>query len=1133
MTTRKNFCDTLIQSKELKEFIEANSNLTPEEIVKMFKNKTKEQRERLVVNRQADLRLIEEINRQKESIKKLGKEQSEVATNRASATIDTSDVGLLRNLIINSSGVWYAGAGNSLEIKQQSYISKYTNLLNGELELLDVRVVNNGNLNAGRYDFSTPQGDLFDKQVRIEWGILNGTGDKTTGNIKAKETAKALNDITQGMIKDEQALGLKTGIRQKYAGMQTHNQQKISNVSQKEYWDFTLKLLTDEQRIAFEGKKEITQNIYEILAGRNTKEFSIEGLPLKSKESIENFVNTRSLEFKDVNAEIEYHRKFGDTADIIDITFASINRQAKAMASFEMFGFQKPQVAIEKAVNYIWDNNLTQEQKDKLKNKANFGLKDIQARLNADVEEVLLGTRLPEFTQKIMKYQGARTLTGTLMNQFGADIVMQKLQKALRTGNVSRSLVEGVATLPTAPLRIFKTIYKAWSQGKRAGLSKQEFYEASLHGYLSEAMVRQAHDFIAKNGVFEVKKAGKFDSFVNWVHRYAGNTADNQLKQIAIKSSLTKEFRDFANGNFKGDSEVYKDFLRLYFTDNEINTITKVKEAREGDGIHGSDMQYLKNEDVKDLVKEDISKIELTFNAERKSVAEQIKNIEKQVLEAEALKTGILKEKRNQISKNIEDLESRLERKTNEFVKNKIAQAEKDLSLADDYKKLQNKLNEEKKIEIENKIQKLKEELDIFENKLKEKKGKRGGKLPPSQYEAIKLKSLKDKIKIEQSKLEKEKFFYSREDYSKLKSLEQKFKSGEKNLDKIEEGKIFFTEYERRQLKFIKEQINTEKRKIESDEMPFLNKEDFKKVKEADETIKKFGKLKENYQKQSDALKKDLKEKEKNLYERKKIELEQKFSSMLIAETNRNLNIGGARVRSLARADGGQITSAGALFMQLKTASISQYFDLYQRILTHPHFSNMGKLGFFTASVGFLTLAGMMTVMLTDSVNNWGEPKKRSLSEILHEGFMRGGAGGIIYDAVKSLYGRELGGIFFDERISDRGKIGDIASFVAGPTGGQVADILQATQDLIPQGKDKKVKIDKALEVSIKSIPATNLFYYRALTNHTIMGIGEVIQDLSGGKIESKKKKNKRRREAGEEGLFSDKSPRITFANYF
>lgn len=962
MTTRKNFCDTLIQSKELKEFIEANSNLTPEEVVKMFKNKTKEQRERLVVNRQADLRLIEEINRQKESIKKLGKEQSEVATNRASATIDTSDVGLLRNLIINSSGVWHAGAGNSLEIKQQSYISKYTNLLNGELELLDVRVVNNGNLNAGRYDFSTPQGDLFDKQVRIEWGILNGTGDKTTGNIKAKETAKALNDITQGMIKDEQALGLKTGIRQKYAGMQTHNQQKISNVSQKEYWDFTLKLLTDEQRIAFEGKKEITQNIYEILAGRNTKEFSIEGLPLKSKESIENFVNTRSLEFKDVNAEIEYHRKFGDTADIIDITFASINRQAKAMASFEMFGFQKPQVAIEKAVNYIWDNNLTQEQKDKLKNKANFGLEDIQARLNADVEEVLLGTRLPQFTQNIMKYQGARTLTGTLMNQFGADIVMQKLQKALRTGDVSSSLVEGVATLPTAPLRIFKTIYKAWSQGDRAGLSKQEFYEASLHGYLSEAMVRQAHDFIAKNGVFEVKKAGKFDSFVNWVHRYAGNTADNQLKQIAIKSSLTKEFRDFANGNFKGDSEVYKDFLRLYFTDNEINTITKVKEAREGDGIHGSDMRYLKNEDVKDLVKEDISKIELTFNAERKSVAEQIKNIEKQVLEAEALKTGILKEKRNQI---------------------------------------------------------------------------------------------------------------------------------------------------------------------------FLNKEDFEKVKEADETIKKFGKLKENYQKQSDALKKDLKEKEKNLYERKKIELEQKFNSMLTAETNRNLNIGGARVRSLARADGGQITSAGALFMQLKTASISQYFDLYQRILTHPHFSNMGKLGFFTGSVGFLTLAGMMTVMLADSVNNWGEPKKRSLNEILHEGFMRGGAGGIIYDAVKSLYGRELGGIFFDERISDRGKIGDIASFVAGPTGGQVADILQATQDLIPQGKDKKVKIDKALEVSIKSIPATNLFYYRALTNHTIMGIGEVIQDLSGGKIESKKKENKRRREAGEEGLFSDKSPRITFANYF
>lgn len=915
MTTRKSFCNNLIQSKELKEFIEANSNLTPEEVVKMFKTGTKERREKLIANRQADLRLIERLDNAKEDLKKLGKKQTEVATNKVSALLDTSDVGLFRNMITHASGKWYAGAGDALEIKLQSYANKYRSSLSGKLELLNVRIVNNGNLNKGRYDYITPEGNLFDKNIRTEWGILNGSKDKPTNDVKAKETAKALNEVTQGMIKDEQALGLKTGLRKNYAGMQTHNKEKISITSEKDYWDFTLKLLTDEQRIAFEGNKEITKNVYDILAGKDTKSFSTENLPLKSRESIDNFINTRSLEFKNVNAEIEYHRKFGDTADIIDITFASIDRQARAMASFEMFGFQKPDVAIEKMVNYIWDNNLTQSQKENLQNKHNFGLEDIKARLNADLEEVLLGTRLPEWTNNLMKYQGARTLTGTLLNQMGNDITMQKTQQALRTGDIQSALSEGVISLPLAPLRVFRAIYKSWKEGSRAGLTKEQFYEASTHGYLSEGIIRNTHDFIAKNGIFEVKKAGKFDSAINWVHRLAGNTADNQLKQIGIKNVLTKEFRDFANGNFKGDPKIYKDFLRLYFTDNELNVVTKAKEAREGDGIHASDIRYLKSEDIKDLIENDIKRLTTQFNAEKQNVLK--------VQEGELSKTG------------------------------------------------------------------------------------------ETQTKKIKETELQDKIN--------------------------------------------------------------------------------------------------------------------NLYERKKIELEQKFSSMLIAETNRNLNIGGTRIRSIARADGGQITSAGALFMQLKTASISQYFDLYQRTLEHPHFSKMGKLGFITAQIAFLTMSGMMTVMLADTVNNWGEPKKRNIEDLLHEGFIRGGAGGMLYDAVKSLYGRELGGIFFDERIGDRGKVGDIASFIAGPTGGQIADILQATQDLIPQGTEKKIKADKAIEVSIKSIPFSNIFYYRMIANHAIMGIGEVLQDLSGGKVQSKKKENAKKRRQEEEGLFSGQTPRIAF----
>jgi hypothetical protein len=924
MATRKSICDNLIQSKEVKEFIEANSNLTPDEIVKKFKESTREAREILITNRQADLKNIERLTKAKESLARQGKKQTEVKTNNLEALIDTSDVGLLRNMILNSSGDWYAGAGNSLETKLRITNSKYTNLLNGELEKNDVRIVNSGNLNKGRADFSTPQGQAFDEAIRIEWGILNGSGDKSTGNVKAKETAKALDSISKLQIKDAQAIGIKTGFKDKYAGTQTHNQSKISNISEKEYWDFTLNLLSDEQRATFEANKDISKNIYEILAGRNTKDFSIENLPLKSRESIKYFSNTRSLEFKNVEAEIQYHRRFGDTKDIIDITYDSLKRQSMGMASFEMFGFQRPEVGVEKLANYVWDNLLTQSQKDKLTNEK-FGLEGIKQRLNADIEELLLGNRIPNWTVRIMQYQGARTLSGTVVNMMGLDIVAQNMQTFLRTGN-KKALAGAVVGIPTAPFRVVSTMFKAYKNWNRAGLTKDEFYEASLYGYLTEGDVRMSHDFIAKDGVNKPKEAKAYDSFINFVHKLAGNTADNQLKQKNIKYALSKEFKDFTTGNFKGDEKIYTEFLNMYFTDNEISIIKNVKEAREGDGIHASDMRYIKDENIKPLVDDDIKKLKLSIDVERASVFNQVQNLEKE-------------------------------------------------------------------------------------------------------------------------------------------------------------------------------------------------------VKNADETIKKFGKLKENYDNQLDVLKKDLQEKEKSLYEKKRIELETKFSSMLTTETNRVLNMGGVKVRSIARLGEQKVSAPLALFLQLKTASISQYFDVYARIVNHPYFSNSGKIGAFAGYIAFTTLAGMMTTITNDMTNNWGEPKTRDIKELILEGLHRGGAGGILYDVAKSLLGKDLGGVFYDQRVSDRGRVGDILSVIGGPTGGQFAEIYESMIDLMP--KNGKSKIDKALNTAVKSIPASNIFWYRAIVNQALMGLGEILQEVSGGTLQSTRRQNFKRRRANEEGLLTGSTPRV------
>jgi hypothetical protein len=898
--SRNNECNNLIQSKELKEFIEANKNITPDEIAEMFKNRTRQQREKIVVNRQADLKILEAVETEKKFLETHNIKQSEVAKNRFKASIDTSDVGLLRNLIMNASGVWYAGAGNNLELKQYAYTSKYKNKLLAELDKLDVRVVNNKDLNKGRYDYSTPEGQLFHQQIMLEWGILNGAKDNPTGNSKAKEVAKALNEVTQSAIKDQQILGLKTGLKEGYAGRQTHNANKIS-LAEETYWDFTLPLLKEEQRLLFEKDRNITGKIYNTLSGKDTGNFSIENLPLKARESIENFNNTRSFEFKDTTSQIEYHKKFGDTADIIDITLGSLEVQGRKMAQFEMFGFQTPEVAIEKAVNRIWDN-MPQTQKEKLVNEG-FSLSKIKQRLNADIEEVAHGSRLPEGTQKLLQYQGARVLTGTVLNMMSVDKVVKGSQKFLRTGDLSGAGKETLTGIATAPFSAFNTIFKSWTKGNRAGLTKEEFYKMGQLGYLAEGHVRNAHDFIAKNGIFEVKKANKFDTYINWIHRLAGNTADNQSKQIMIKNSLTKEFRDFANGDFKGDTAVYQDFLKIYFSEGEINAMKTIKESRTGDGIHAGDMRYLENNKIKPLIETELNNLKIQFEAE--------------------------------------------------------------------------KINNPK-------------------------------------------------------------------------------------LDNIL-----------------------------------------------------------------------LDEKTNNLYEKKKLELETKYNQMLNAEVMRNLNIGGARAKSFARGDGKTLTSTGAIFMQLKTSSISQYFDLYQRTLTHPHFSKMGKIGVMGGEIAFLTLAGMVTVMLSDATNNWGEPKKRDLNTLVLEGFQRGTAGGMLYDASKSLLGRELGGVFFDQRVADKGKVSDILSFVAGPTGGQVADILTSAGDLLNKESGKfKPKVDKAIDTAIKStIPATNLFYIRAITNYSLEGLGLVLQDISGNTLKTTKREARLKRSRAEEGLFSEQSPRKTLLN--
>ena len=1134
---QKNKCLLKVTNPEIREFIEAqlaeNPNLIEADLLKLFQRRNAEQREKILINRKAELDLQANREASIEWLKKNKVKRNQVRTSKSETLLlvkqltDKSDIGLFRNQIVQSKEN-YAGSANNYETNLRERVSKYE----GELKagLIEIKTEDGKNFFNNRdqlMDISTEKGRKLSDDIRREIGLLNGNETvKSTGNKEAKQLAKQLQKVLSQQIKDQQALGIKTGLRKGYAGLQTHDVNKLSLSGFENWKNKIIPLLNQNQAKAFtdspEGLKAL-RAVYDNLANRDVLDLDLSIIPISKKELVSNFKNERALNFKSVDDEIQYNKIFGIDEDIVESSFRAIKRNAKAMADFQMFGFVDPKIAIKKQLRNIFENDLSQAERAKI--IQNGGLEQYERLIIADYESLTGQRPLARATNTVRAVESAITLTGTVMNQAGNDILVKRFRNLLRTGEWLE-----LAKVPLIPFESIARIgsnFAKIGKIKKSGLTDAEQIVLANNGFLSEGIHRTFQNFVIEN-IQEVKpeKGNWVGTWTDWVHKLALNQIDTQAKEQSYFHSLTREAETLIPKlGTKEENKFYKSFLERAFNPEELKALKGLTPVQKGEGIHGSDFIALDKEYLEPLIAKNKELLIEKQKMEYASKKAELQTLNIQLKEAEALKTGVVAEGRQEINKKIDELKSQLSTLQEKFINSKKEFVEgkiqsEDILLAekiDIIKKARDEINrniDDLESEKTRKLQQFQEQQNAR---------KRTRKTYFTEFQKRTLKSLDDKIKFEKRRLKNEELpFLDKEDYSKIKKLESQQKRNQANFDKLEEGKVYFTLYERRRIKDLKDKIKLEERRLKNDDLPFLDKEDYVILQEANRNIEKYTKAMLQIEKEALQFERAIKEKFantpelENIYTTKRLELENKYRSLLREETQAFFNQGGQKIKSVATS-GVLGKDLGAIFSQLKISSASTYFDTYYAFMGNPHFQGLGKWGVLSAFLGFSIYTGMQAEIMSDAVSNYGEPKKykteAEMRKLLIKSFQRGGAGGILFDLGNALFGNALG----SSRQPELCLFGDVASFVGGPTGGTVSSLLTGLNQAIGE----QHKIDTLTRTIIKGIPGANVFYWRALTNHAVFGIAEFLDEQSNGYLKSTARKNKQKKEREEEGLFS------------
>lgn len=417
-------------------------------------------------------------------------------------------------------------------------------------------------------DIAKPEGKKLNDDITRERARLNGAEIQETGNKVALQYAKALNKVSDDAINKLQVYGFDINKREGYGGSQTHNKKLLNETGFDSWFSFVSKE-GDLKKAPFLSDKIVMRKIYDKLSNGDT--LDLLDLPLSLKESIDDFKITRSIAFKDIEAEIRYREQFGQKNNQVQSTLNQLNRFASDIIVRQEFGANADGV-----IQKLYNSFSAEKGADKIKlSKIQTIFNEVQGKSEVEHEGVAIAGRNIRSLISSSIY-GAVAYTTPI-----SDRMLMALKSWQRNGGLGQLMVDLPFSIATGLKDTGEYIIKGISPSRKGGLTPAQKNFALEQGLATQSMISAIGRYFedintlgAGQGISKI-----VDGINKTFSKISFLEAKQNIDDLRDFTLYAKElYKDLQKGNWNNLSKQRKGFLEANgFTKQEYDILKQIK----------------------------------------------------------------------------------------------------------------------------------------------------------------------------------------------------------------------------------------------------------------------------------------------------------------------------------------------------------------------------------------------------------------------------------------------------------------------------------------------------------------------------------------------------------------------------